>query len=119
MPSPCRSNVNKDIAMPELGKNTLAQTFKFDCDRFLRFQLATDMEKDTLDLESDKFKRPGIRLIQEAGHRWETDKYQDLLDTAGAGQIEHRISRDYDDLIERHPFLPIQDVFDILRRPEP
>jgi hypothetical protein len=105
--------------MPELGKSTLAQTFKFDCDRFLRFQLATSMEKAVLDLESDKFKRPGIRLIQEAGHRWEIDKYQDLLDTAGASRIEHRISPDYDDLIERHPFLTIQDIFDILRRPEP
>ena len=63
------------MAMPELGKNTLAQTFKFDCDRFLRFQLASDIEKYTLDLESDKFKRPGIRLILEAGRRWEADKY--------------------------------------------
>jgi hypothetical protein len=105
--------------MPELGKNTLAQTFKFDCDRFLRFQLTTDAEKAELDLKSDIYKRPAIALVQQAGHRWETDKYQDLLETAGAGQIEHRISPECNDLIERHPFLSIQNIFDILRRPEP
>src|SRR5436305_2293895 len=105
--------------MPELGKSTLAQTFKFDCDRFLRFQLATKAEKEAIHLELEQFKRPGIELIQKAGRRWEIDKYQDLLDVAGATNIEHRIDPNLDPLIERRPFLPIENVFDILRRPSP
>lgn len=34
--------------MAKLDKGTLALTFKFDCDRFLRFRLASDAEKDRL-----------------------------------------------------------------------
>lgn len=105
--------------MPELGKSTLAQTFKFDCDRFLRLQLATKAERDGLGVEADQFKRPGIELIQKAGRRWEIDKYQDLLNVAGATNIEHRIDPNLDPLIERRPFLPIENIFDILRRPSP
>lgn len=49
--------------MPRLDKGTLALTFKFDCDRFLRFRLASDAEKDSLGIEADTYKRPGIELI--------------------------------------------------------
>lgn len=105
--------------MPQLGKSTLAQTFKFDCDRFLRLQLASDTEKVSLNLESEEYKRPGIVLIQKAGRRWETDKYQDLLGAAGNQRVDHRISPEYDDLMERHPFLPVEDLFGVLRRAEP
>src|SRR5437879_4596303 len=105
--------------MPQLGKSTLAQTFKFDCDRFLRLQMASGAERTALNLESDEFKRPGIELIQKAGRRWETDKYQDLLDVAGASRVEHRIAPDCDPLVERNLFLPIEKVFEILRRTAP
>ncbi len=106
--------------MPELGKSILAQTFKFDCDRFLRFRLASSEEKAKLDLDSDHYKRPGgIELIQKVGKRWETDKYQDLIKVAGPGQVEHRVSPDLDELIDRHPFLAIENPFAILRRSKP
>ena len=62
---------------------------------------------------------PGIELIQKAGRRWETDKYQDLIKVAGPSRVEHRVSPDFDDLIERNPFLTIENLFDILRRPDP
>lgn len=106
--------------MPELGKSILAQTFKFDCDRFLRFRLATRAEKATLNLDSDQYKRPGgIELIQKVGKRWETDKYQDLIKVAGTGRVEHRVSPDFDDLIERNPFLTVENLFALLRQSEP
>ena len=66
--------------MRKLDKSTLALTFKFDCDRFLRFRLATTEEQHHLGLALDRYKRPGIQLITAAGRRWEADKYQDLLD---------------------------------------
>ena len=60
--------------MPKLDKSAIAQTFRFDCDRFLRFQLANEDEKDSLGIESETYKRPGIDLIKAAGRRWEADK---------------------------------------------
>ena len=39
----------------KLGKNDLALTAKFDCDRFLRFRVATDAE------------RAGVVLKEEIG----------------------------------------------------
>jgi hypothetical protein len=60
--------------MRRLDKSTLALTFKFDCDRFLRLRLATPEEQRRLDIEADRYKRPGIQLITAAGRRWEADK---------------------------------------------
>src|SRR5262249_28602527 len=77
--------------MPRLQKNTLALTFKFDCDRYLRFRLASDAERKAHGFDAEAFKRPGIELIQAAGRRWETDKYQDLVDAGGAANVAHRV----------------------------
>jgi len=65
--------------MPKLDKRTIAQTFKFDCDRFLRFQLATDSERESSGIASDTYKRPGIELMQAAGRQWEADKYPSVI----------------------------------------
>ena len=105
--------------MPKLDKGTLALTFKFDCDRFLRFRLASDAEKKTLGVEAEKYKRPGIELITAAGRRWEADKYQDLIDTSPAGAIEYVEKPEVDELVGRKTFDKIGNLFDILRREHP
>lgn len=105
--------------MPKLDKGTLALTFKFDCDRFLRFRLASDAERETLGVEAEKYKRPGIELITAAGRRWEADKYQDLIDASPRDAIEYVEKPDVDELVGRKTFDKIRNVFDILRREHP
>ena len=105
--------------MAKLDKGTLALTFKFDCDRFLRFRLASDTERDALGISDKAYKRPGIELIQVAGKRWEAEKYQDLIDTSDAGKVVFRLEKEVNDLLGRRPFAKIEHLFDILRRPEP
>lgn len=105
--------------MAKLDKGTLALTFKFDCDRFLRFRLASDAERDSLGVSAETYKRPGIELIKAAGRRWEADKYQDLIDTSDAGKVVFLLEKKVDDLLGRKPFKKIQNFFDILRQQEP
>lgn len=105
--------------MAKLDKGTLALTFKFDCDRFLRFRLASDAEKDTLGVSAETYKRPGIELIKAAGRRWEADKYQDLIDTSDDGKVVFLLEDNVDDLLGRKAFKKIQNLFDILRQQEP
>ena len=102
--------------MPKLDKGTLALTFKFDCDRFLRFRFASDAERATLGIESDTYKRPGIELIKAAGRRWEADKYQDLIDISPPNTIEYVEHTDVDDLLGRRPFGKVENLFSILQR---
>jgi len=105
--------------MVKLDKETLALTFKFDCDRFLRFRLASDQERDALGVTAEAYKRPGIELIKAAGRRWEADKYQDQIDTADDGKIVFLLEDEVDDLLGCTPFKKIQNLFDILRGQEP
>jgi hypothetical protein len=105
--------------MAKLDKGTLALTFKFDCDRFLRFRLASDAERDLLGVSAETYKRPGIELIKAAGRRWEADKYQDLIDTSDDGKVVFLLEDKVDDLLGRKPFKKIQNLFDILRQREP
>lgn len=105
--------------MAKLDKGTLALTFKFDCDRFLRFRLASDAERDSLGVSAETYKRPGIELIKAAGRRWEADKYQDLINTSDDGKVVFLLEDKVDDLLGRKPFKKIQNLFDILRQQEP
>lgn len=105
--------------MAKLDKGTLALTFKFDCDRFLRFRLASDAERGSLGVSAETYKRPGIELIKAAGRRWEADKYQDLIDTSDDGKVVFLLEDKVDDLLGRKPFKKIQNLFDILREQEP
>lgn len=105
--------------MAKLDKGTLALTFKFDCDRFLRFRLASDADRDSIGVSDETYKRPGIELIKAAGRRWEADKYQDLIDTSDGGKVVFLIDDDDDDLLGRKPFKKIQNLFEILRKKEP
>ncbi|MDK8754243.1 hypothetical protein [Acinetobacter radioresistens] len=105
--------------MPKLDKGTLAHTFKFDCDRFLRFRLATDQEKEYLKIRSlQDSRRPGIQLIREAGREWEASKYDDLLATYGEKNIIHN-KNEIKDSLGIDKFNPIINLFDILRADEP
>lgn len=105
--------------MAKLDKGTLALTFKFDCDRFLRFRLASDAERDSLGVSAETYKRPGIELIKAAGRRWEADKYQDLIDTSHDWKVVFLLEDKVDYLLGRKPFKKIQNLFDILRQQEP
>ncbi len=105
--------------MAKLDKGTLALTFKFDCDRFLRFRLANDIERNSLGVSDKTNRRPGIELIKAAGRRWEADKYQDLIDTSEDGKVLFLLEEKIDDLLGRRPFKKIQNLFDILRQQEP
>lgn len=105
--------------MPALNKSTLALTFKFDCDRFLRFRLATPEEKVRLNLKEDIKYRPGIDLIKYAGRRWEADRYQDLIDIAGRNQVRFKQSDEIDQDIGRTKFDAVKDVFAVLGESSP
>ena len=105
--------------MAKLDKGTLALTFKFDCDRFLRFRLSSSTELDALDVSAETYKRPGIELIKAAGRRWEADKYQDLVDTSEEGKVVFQLGDNIDELLARKPFQKVQNVFEILRQREP
>lgn len=105
--------------MPKLDKGTLALTFKFDCDRFLRFRLATDAERNALGVESDTYKRPGIELIKAAGRRWEANKYQDLIDVSPADTVAHVLKDEFDPLVGRQLFGKVTDLLTALRQPTP
>ncbi len=62
--------------MRKFGKNTIAQTFKFECDRFLRFQLSTLQEKVSIDIKKFDalgYIRKGVELMAKEGHKWETE----------------------------------------------
>jgi hypothetical protein len=105
--------------MAKLDKSTLAQTFRFDCDRFLRFKLATDEEIGTLGIESDIYKRPGIDLIKAAGRKWEADKYQDIVDVFPRNSVEFALKPNADELVGRRPFGKITNLFEVLKRQSP
>ena len=105
--------------MVKLGKSTMAQTFKFDCDRYLRFKLASDEEKRRDGFEEDRSKRPGIQLMAEAGKRWEIDKYADLIEVAGAGRVAHVRDADEDATLQRREFRTVEDPLGLLGRDGP
>lgn len=105
--------------MPKLAKNLLALTFKYDCDRFLRFRLLSKGQREDIGLEDAKYKRPGIELVEDAGRRWEAEKFQDLVDSSPAGSVAYRLADDEDPAIGRRPFAKVVGVFDLLRADRP
>ncbi len=97
----------------------MAQTFKFDCDRYLRFKLASEEEKVRDGFEEDRSKRPGIQLMAEAGKRWEIDKYEDLIAVAGRGRVAHVRDAEEDPTLQRREFRTVEDPLGLLRRDDP
>jgi DNA replication ATP-dependent helicase Dna2 len=105
--------------MHRLDKGTLALTIKFDCDRFLRFRLASDEEKKNLGIDSNTYERPGIELIKAAGRQWEADKYQDLINVSPPGDVEYVKKDEVDKLVDRESFGTVENLFEILKRETP
>lgn len=116
-------NLPKIKTMRQLDKSTLAQTFKFDCDRFLRLKLATPEEGGRLEITNDDLEkyRPGIKLVREEGVRWETEKYQDLIDLSPVNTIAFRLKNEIDRRFGRRIFDKISEAefFDFLRQDAP
>ncbi|HEX7315871.1 MAG TPA: hypothetical protein VF297_18285 [Pyrinomonadaceae bacterium] len=106
--------------MPSLKKNTIALTFKFDCDRFLRFSLASKDERAALGVKiSSASYRPGIDLVKAAGRRWEADKFQDLVDVLPKGRTLYDRDDDEDDKVGRRLFNKVENIIDVLKTGEP
>ena len=106
---------------PQLSKGTVALTFKFDCDRFLRYRLATDQERSIAGVPSavdEKKKRPGIALVTDQGHLWEAQCYDDVVELGGAA-VEHNLSRDIDNNLRRQLYLEIRNLQELLKREKP
>lgn len=105
----------------KLDKSTLAQTFRFDCDRFLRFRLATDEERERAGFSDARFTRPGLEEIRAAGRRWETDQYDSLVRAFDGSRerVHYRRDEAIDTRTQRKPFLSMQDFFDRLRQSSP
>lgn len=103
--------------MPKLSKNVLAQAFKFECDRYLRFRLAETSEFSKRGIDIAQYTEPGIELIREAGHQYERDKYRDLITVAGAAVVKHEIQGGIDRAPKEQSFDPV-DLIKILESPD-
>src|SRR5215211_2213544 len=114
-----RSETLRKCEMAKLGKSMMAQTFKFDCDRYLRFKLASEEEKARHGFEEDRNKRPGIQLMTAAGQRWEADKYEDLIAVTEEGAIHYDRNTEVDSLVERRLFRKVENLFELLGTEEP
>lgn len=107
--------------MAKLGKQTIAQTFKFNCDRYLRFELASKQERVSIgiaDIELGKM-RPGVQLMIEAANKWEADKYQDLIDCIGNESVLYLLEDKVNDRMGRRPFKEVSTLFDALKSDKP
>lgn len=106
--------------MSKLDKSTVALTFKFDCDRFLRYRLATTHEiKSNLvpsSVEMRNRSRPGINLITAQGRAWEAYCYDDIV-IAAKDQVAFR-KGEFDSEIDRHKYAEL-DVLGLLAKQTP
>lgn len=105
--------------MPSLKKNTIAQTFKFDCDRYLRFSLASPTDRKAAGVKIIPDYRPGIDLVKAAGARWEAEKFQDLVDVLPAESVSYNLDQEIDERIGRQRFLKVENIYELLSQPSP
>lgn len=107
--------------MPSLSKQTIAQTFKFNCDRYLRFVLSSDKEKKEIGIEDIVLgrMRPGIQLMIDAANKWEADKYQDLIDCAGKTNILYAQKDKPNERTGLKEFKEVDTIFNVLKSSNP
>ena len=107
--------------MAKLGKQTIAQTFKFNCDRYLRFELASNEEREEIGIDNIELgkMRPGVQLMIEAANKWEADKYQDLIDSVGNEAILYDLEAKVNTRIGIKPFKNITNIFKYLSEKYP
>lgn len=107
--------------MSKLDKSTVALTFKFDCDRFLRYRLATKTEiasqvvPNAVALRNAS--RPGINLITAQGRAWEARCYDDIV-AASKGRAKFK-KGEFDKEISRYKYAPVKDLAKILNEETP
>lgn len=100
--------------MASFSKRTIAEYFKFDCDRFLRYHLASKAEIAqgiVPDRPIGKM-RPGIKLMLDAANKWEADKYQDLI--LFNNSVKYILDDNIDDSIGQRPFKKVENLFELL-----
>jgi hypothetical protein len=106
--------------MRKLGKSTLANTLKRDCDRFLRLRLSTPEEVRRVvgDEPLPPPLKPAQKLAAAAGRRWEADRYGDLIALAGEAAVHFAHDAAIDPLIGCPTFADVE-LLDVLRRELP
>jgi hypothetical protein len=105
--------------MPRLSKTVLAHTFELDCDRYLRFKLASHEEAAALDLAAYRDQRPGAQPQMAAGRQWETAKYQDLVDVCPPEAICCALDDKVDPDLGRPAFIAPPALFETLNKDTP
>jgi hypothetical protein len=108
--------------MGKLNKSVVALTFKFDCDRFLRYRLATKSEQEgrnpVPNANRERSSRPGIQLVTYQGRVWEAQCFDDICEVA-KGRVAASKSTDDDEDLQRPTYQPIHDLDKLLRKPAP
>lgn len=108
--------------MGKLNKSVVALTFKFDCDRFLRYRLATKSEQEgknpVPNANRERSSRPGIQLVTSQGRVWEAQCFDDICEVA-KGRVAASKSADDDEDLQRPTYLPIHDLDKLLRKQAP
>ncbi|MEJ7810910.1 MAG: hypothetical protein WKG32_10920 [Gemmatimonadaceae bacterium] len=116
--------------MPKLDKSTLALTFRYDSDRFLKFRLTSEETLGrigALKVVTDgrgrpharpHVLRPGLGLAKAAGAGWEILKFEDLIDAVGRDRVHHRRSSRVHRQVKRRRFLAVgeQELLQVLGR---
>lgn len=105
---------NSKPTAPTLSKGIVAFTFKFDCDRFLRYRLSTRDERDPQGLavpeaQTEKDKRPGIGLVTKEGSLWEAHCYDDICELAGSSVV-FNLSDEIDEKLRRRRYFEVDDL---------
>ncbi|UKN02319.1 hypothetical protein K6119_02140 [Paracrocinitomix mangrovi] len=107
---------------PRLSKRVLAETFKTECERFFRFELSSNSEKEQLEIDGDRYtlgSRPGVQLMQEAGNKWEIDKYEDIIAGYGADNVSFERHEGINERLGVKEFKTINNLIDILNQDTP
>ncbi len=108
--------------MPKLSKRILAETFKNDCERFFRFELSSEHEKKEISIDGNNYSlgnRPGVQLMQEAGNKWEIDKYDDLIRGFGSENIRFERKTEVNPRLGVKEFKEVTNLIDILKQETP
>ena len=108
--------------MARLSKRVLAETFKTDCERFFRFELANNAEKKHIEIDGDKYvlgNRPGVRLMQEAGNKWEIDKYDDLISGYGEENVKFEKRDTVNTRLGVREYKEIPNIIEVLKQDTP
>lgn len=71
----------------EFKKTTVAQTLRFDCDRYLALELSEAKTLNGKDVKRETSRKAGMLSVKEAGKHWETNCYQSLVDSIGEDKV--------------------------------